>query len=400
MVRIIPRQTVKASVMRSINRIAILDMIREESPISRTRIARRLNLSLPTVMRSIDDLVKEDLVRPSGQKEASGGRPSPLLEFNGSAYAVVGVDLGGTKMFGMIADLSGRIQHEIYQPRISEDPDFNLTELAGLIEQLLRAPRPAGQVIRGIGIGAPGVTDRHAGVVTWAPSLGWRNLPLKQILSDRFKIPVLVENDVNLAALGELGFGAGRRMQNLVCVSVGTGIGAGIIIGGALYRGHNQTAGEIGYLLPGAQFLGRSYAKYGALESIASGTGVAEQAMRYFQAQGKTPPAAGWQAEDVFNAARDGEDWAKQIVATTIDHLSLAIASVNVLLDPQVIILGGGVSKSADLLIEPILERLKGTMPTPPNLVASSLSYRATVMGAIMLVLNGTMEYLVVERYV
>jgi glucokinase-like ROK family protein len=393
------RQSATASLMRSINRSAILELIRENSPIARSQIARQLNMSLPTVMRIVDDLMEEDLVRLHGMGESTGGRPSSLLEFNGDAYAVVGVDLGGTKMFGTVADLSGTIQHELYIPHQDDNgPHDYLEQLCEFIEMLLDAPRPPGQRIRGIGVGVPGFTLVPEGVVSWAPSLGWRDLPLQEILSERFDMPVFVENDVNLTAMGEWGFGAGQGAQNLVSIAIGTGIGAGIIIGGALYRGHNQAAGEVGYLLPSVEFLGKRHNQFGALESLASGLGVAERACQLLKQEKMPIPREGLTAHDVFAAARSGEDWAQQVISETVDYLSLAIASISTLLDPEVIILGGGVARSADLLIEPILGRLEGVVPFIPRLVASPLGRRAAAMGAIMLVLNATTEYFVVKR--
>jgi len=393
------RQTATASLMRSINRSTVLDLIRQNSPIARSQIAQRLNMGLPTVVRIVDNLMAEDLVRLHGTSESTGGRPRPLLEFNGNAHAVVGVDLGGRKMFGTVADLSGAIQHEVYMPYDRDGPGDPLERLCELIARLLEAPRPPGQRMRGIGIGAPGITLSPEGIVAWAPSLGWRHLPLKEILTDRFDLPVFVENDVNLAALGEWGFGAGRGVQNLVSIAVGTGVGAGIIIGGALHRGRNQAAGEIGYLPPGVEFLGRRYAQFGALESLTSWPGIADRARQFLRKEGQPVPADGLDAQAVFAAARKGEPWACRVVAETVDYLSLAVASVSALFDPDVIVLGGGAAHSADLLIEPILQRLEGVLLFAPRLVASPLGRRAAVMGAIMLVLNATTEHVVVNRF-
>lgn len=388
-----------ASLMRSINRSAVLELIREHSPIARSQIARQMDMSLPTVMRIVANLMDEDLVRSCNScGQSTGGRPPSLVEFNGKAYAVVGVDMGGTKMFGTVADLSGAIQHELRIAHQKDDgPSDYLERLCEMIETLLDAPRPPGQRVRGIGIGAPGVTLTPEGIVTWAPSLGWRDLPLQEILNERFDVPVFVENDVNLAALGELGFGAGRGVQNLVAIAVGTGIGAGIIIGGALYRGHNQAAGEVCYMLPGVEFLGRHYDKFGALESLASATGVVKRA-REIMMQAGTPVPEELSAEDVFAAARNGDSLSQQVVSETVDYLSLAIANISATLNPEVIILGGGVARSADLLIEPILQRIEGVVPFTPRLVASPLERRAVVMGALMLVLNITTDYFAVKQ--
>lgn len=392
------KKTLTSTLMRSINRSAILDLIRQQSPITRAKIASELSVSLPTVMRIVDSLIEEDLVRYIGNDASSGGRPASLLEYNGRAYAVIGIDLGGTKMYGAVADLSGNIQHEISIPTNSDGAERNLELLIDLIQKLLDVPRPAGQVIRGIGLGLPGVTLSREGMVTWVPSLGWRDLPIKSILEDRFGYSVFIENDVNLIALGEHNFGAGKGVHNLVCVAVGTGIGAGIIINRALFRGFNQASGEIGYLLPNVNALGETYDEFGALENLASGLGIARRAREYFVANNMPMPDEELTAEDVFSAARDGETWAQKITQDTIDLLSMAIVNISALLNPEMIILSGGVIRSADLLIEPIRQRIQGAIPFLPRIEVSLLGSRAAVMGAIVMVLSGTFERYVVER--
>lgn len=323
-------------------------------------------------------------MRPGGTR----GEAARPLAFYSGAPAIIGVDLGGTKLFGAVAALSGQIQHEIYRPHKDEGAD-HLENLCRLIDQLLDAPCTTGRQVRGIGIGVPGITLSPEGIVAWAPSLNWRDLPLEKILTERFDLPVFVENDVNLAALGEWGFGAGRGMNSLVCIAIGTGIGAGIIVGGSLVRGCHQSAGEIGYMAPGVQFLGRRYEQFGALESLASGTGIAERARQLLAEQGGPSVAVGLTAEAVFNAARRGERWAQQTVTETVDWLGLTIANIAALLDPDVVVLGGGVARSADLLIPLIRQRIEGVLPFMPHIVASPLDQRAAVMGAVALASNG-----------
>ncbi|MBN1316914.1 MAG: ROK family transcriptional regulator [Anaerolineales bacterium] len=385
------------SIMRSINRSSILELIRQCTPITRTRISHELGISMPTVMRIVEDLIADDLVRPIGHKESTGGRPPSLLEFNSKAYALIGLDLGGTKMFGTVADLSGNIQHELFLPH-REGQDNYLENLCNLIEQLMDAPRLPGQQIRGIGVGAPGVTITPDGIVTWAPSLGWRDLPLQDLLSERFDVPVIVENDVNLTALGEWGFGVGQGAQNMVSIAVGTGIGAGIIIDGSLYRGHNQAAGEIGYILSCKDDLNQRYDAFGAFEKKASGPGIVARARQRLEEKKIPLPEDPLTTEAVFQAARNGEEWAIKVVDETVDYLTLAIANVSAIMNPELVILGGGVARSADLLVEPIRQRLVGIVPFPPRVAVSTLGRRAAVMGAIMIVLQGTMDYLVVKQ--
>jgi predicted NBD/HSP70 family sugar kinase len=205
-------------------------------------------------------------------------------------------------------------------------------------------------------------------------------------------MPVFVENDVNLAAVGELEFGAGKGVENLVCIAIGTGIGSGIVIGGVLYHGHNSAAGEIGYLPPGIEFLNRRYNQFGALESLASGKGIAERARQVLMESGQSSLPSAFGAENVFEAAREQQPWALRTVDEAVNNLALGVAAYACLLDPDMIILSGGVSRASDLLIGPILDRIDGVVPFIPKLVVSSLGNRAAVLGAIPMVLHQTME--------
>jgi glucokinase len=393
----VPR-TISAPDMRSINRSAVLEIIRVEGPISRNAIAKRLDVSLPTVMRVVDDLIKENLIRPQGITEWTGGRRRALLEFNPEQHVVIGIDLGGTNMFGAIADLAGDILEEVDVSRHGTAGEESFHRLTLLIDTLLASPKIHGRKVRGIGVGVPGITRHEEGIVTWAFALKWRDYPLKTKLAKRYDLPILVDNDVNLAVLGELWFGAGQKATNMILITVGTGIGAGIIINGALYRGSHEAAGEIGNVLPGLNYLGKHYKEFGALETLASGTGIVERARRAAANQFDPDELKRLRAEDVFSAARSGQDWAKAVVDETVDYLAIAIANLSVSFDPDIIVLGGGVARSADLLVEPILQRLEGALPTLPHLAVSPLQRRAVVMGAITFVLHNTSDFFVVHK--
>jgi glucokinase len=390
--------TITSSAMRDINRSAILEIIRRESPISRSAIAERLDVSLPTVMRIVEGLVEEGFVRPQGSTEWSGGRRRPLLEFNANGYVVLGVDMGGTKMYGAISDLGGNILDEVNIGHHGTSGEDSFNQLTTLIDKLLASPKVEGRRVRGIGVGAPGVTLHQEGIVTWAYTLHWNNFPLKARLARVYDLPITVDNDVNLAALGELWFGAGQNAQNMIVIAIGTGIGAGVIINGALYRGSNEASGEIGNMIPSREFLGKNYLDFGALESVASGTGIAGRARSLLKSQRGLAELETLTAEDVFEAARLKQEWAWKIIDETVDYLAIAVINLVASFDPELIVLGGGVSLSADLLIEPIMRRISGIIPNPPKLVVSSLGLQATVMGAITNVLHNTSNFYVVHK--
>jgi glucokinase len=390
--------TVTASAMRAINRSAILETIRRDGPISQTAVAARLDISLPTVMRIVGGLKDEGLVRPLNDKEWSGGRRRSLLEFNAEGYLVLGIDLGGTKMYGALSDLGGTVLDEVIVGQHGTSGEESYDRLVTLIDRLLASPKALGRRVRGIGVGVPGITLHQEGIVRWAYTLQWKDFPLKARLSERYKLPVTIDNDVNLAALGELWFGAGQNAQNMILIAIGTGIGAGIIIDGALYRGTTEASGEIGSMVPGREFLGKDFRDFGALESVASGTGIAARAREVLKAQGAQIDPDGVTAEEVFDAARLGQAWAWSVIEETVDFLAMAIANLTVMFDPEVIILGGGVARSADLLIEPISRRINGAVPALPRLVTSRLGLRAAAMGAITNVLHNTSDYYVVRK--
>jgi glucokinase len=349
-------------------------------------------------MRIVDGLIDEGFVRLHGDTEWSGGRRRPLLEFNAEGHLILGVDMGGTKIYGALADIGGNILDEVNIARHGTTEEDSFNRLTTLIDSLLASPKLAGRQVHGIGVGAPGITLHKEGIVTWANTLHWKDFPLKQRLSALYPLPITVDNDVNLAAMGELWFGAGQNTQNMVMIAIGTGIGAGIIIDGALYRGASEASGEIGNMLTGHEFLGKNYQDFGALESVASGTGIAERARIALKGERTAEELENLTAEDVFEAAKQRQGWAWKIINETVDYLAIAIANLAVAFDPELIILGGGVSRSADMLVEPILQRINGAIPMLPKLVVSSLGLRAGVMGAISNVLHNTSNFYIVHK--
>jgi len=383
--------------MRGINRSAILDIIRRESPISRVAIAQKLGVSLPTVMRIVDDLIAEGLVRPQGTTEWSGGRRRALLEFNANGHVVIGVDLGGTRLYGAIADLGGKILQEVElsRHRLSGEEIYGCLE--DVIERLLKSPELHDRRLYGIGVGAPGVTLHREGIVTWAPSLDWRDYPLKAKLTERFALPVMVDNDLNLATLGEYWFGAGQNTQTMALIVVGAGLGSGIIINGALYRGAHEASGEVGDVIPGREFLSRRYDGFGALESQVSGTGVVRRAREALKDQLSPAELVDLTAEVVFEARERGLPWATKIIDEALEYLAIMVANIAALLDPDLIVLGGGTITSSDLAA-PVARLIAGTMPVQPNLVPSQLGYRATVLGAVVNVLHNSEDFYRVHK--
>jgi glucokinase-like ROK family protein len=392
--------------MTKLNQTMILEALRARGPRSRADLAKQLRLSRPTVSRIVGALLEDGLVREVGTgRSSNGGRRPILLEFNHQACVILGIDLRSTVGVGALTDLAGNIIQRSSVPMTSPSAgDGNLTQLMTLIQDLLDSARRRDLKVRGIGIGAPAVTLSEPGIVTWAPSLGWRDLPLKKLVEDRMGVTTFVENDVNLMALGEHWCGAGRGVENLVCISIGTGIGAGIILNGTLYRGTSEAAGEVGCIIPDPSCLGQRYDEFGCLESLASALSMVRQARnalqlgrssRILELAAGSPDAI--TAQHIYQAAALGDDLARQIVQKTITYLGIAIANIASILNPQLIILGGDVPQDETLLLAPLRQLLDGIVLSQPQLVLSQLGDAAVLMGAIARALHGTSEYVFVR---
>ncbi len=391
-------KTITQSEMRTINRSAVLEYFRLAHTVSRTEIAERLKLSRPTVKRIIDQLLEENLVISTGKKETGKGRSRELLSLNIKENAVIGIDIGGSHISGALVNLGGEILFERHLPQEWDAPDSNFTRISDFIQTLLDRSHQHKIHLLGIGIGVPGIVSSQTGEVKRAPSLGWVDFPFLEELRLLFpNIPILIENDVALAALGEYWFGAGIGINNLIMIAIGTGIGAGIILDGKLYRGHTDSSGEIGYILPDIQYLNKQYPGFGALENVASGKGIADRAKKVLQTSQNKLDLSKVNALFVFDAAQNGEEWATLLIEETVDYLSLMIANISVSFDPELIILGGGVAESLKMLIPPILDRLKGTIPNQPQLEISTLKNNAPILGAVVQVFHKITDYSVIQ---
>jgi glucokinase len=312
----------------------------------------------------------------------------------------VGIDFGGTKIFGALVGPGGSCSDETYVEHRGEKAQtvaipagFTAEEAAmgiayvrlyELASGLIDKARASGRTCAGVGIGAPGIISGD-GVVVAAGSLGWKNARLGPLLEKRLGVPVMVENDLNLAALGEHALGAGKGCNSMFLLAVGTGIGGASIIDGRLWRGRHNAAGEIGGLLPGPEFLGWRDRDWGAFEAYASGTGLALEARKAAEAAGVNLPPEATKGEKLFAAAAAGVPWARKVVDRAVDLWTVAIGAVQVVLDPDVIVLSGGVAGSAARYLPEIAGRLSAALPQAPAVVCSTLGYRAGVLGTLAL---------------
>jgi predicted NBD/HSP70 family sugar kinase len=370
--------------LRTINEKAILDHLRRSEPTSRAQLARDTGLSKPTVSLALANLERAGLVRLVGEASQGRGRLALLYEPDPTAGYVVGIDVGRSWVRCAVADLAGNLVGR----RDVRNQARSAATLLNTVSRLARGVVEDGglrweQVVHTL-VGSPGVFQVASGRLLFAPNLpGWGQPGLVGSLREALATSVEIENDANLAAIGERVYGAGRDVGTFVFVSVGTGIGMGIVVDGRLYRGAQGAAGEIAYLpvgddgTPGAPALSaREASRRGLIEAAAAADGV----VRTAAALGMARPSS---AQAIFTAARNGDQIARSAVELEGQRLALMVASVAAILDPELVVLGGGVGRNLDLLEDSLSRRLHEITPLRPRIVASELGDDVVLLGAI-----------------
>ncbi|NMI01363.1 ROK family transcriptional regulator [Pseudonocardia acidicola] len=370
---------VAPSLLREMNQRLLLDRLFTAGPATRPQLARTAGLSQPTVIAALDDLERAGLVTAGAGGGRRLGRPAKLYAANPTAGSVAGIDIGRGWLHLRVADLLGDTLSEL-SVRNTAKSAAALVELTArsLEEAAEKAGLSAGSVTH-TAIGSPGVLDPRRGGVRYAANLpGWHQAGLAQALADRIGPAISVDNDANLAALAELTYGAARGLKDVAYLTVGSGVGVGLVLNGRVYRGFTGAAGEVGYLPIGER---SSTARAGrAARGMLEEAVAADAVVRYARQAGLTGRIT---AERVFELAHHGEPRALEAIAEEGRQLALAVASIAALLDPELIVLGGRVGQNLDLLEPAITAALREVTPMRPTLVAGELGEDAVVRGAI-----------------
>ena len=375
--------------MRVLNQRAVLDRLRAGGPATRPQIAKDTGLSKPTVGQALLDLEQHGLVRPIGRTTAGPGRSAMLYEPNPAAGHVLGVDIGRQRIRVAVADLAGSVIARVDERNRCRSATALVRTVRELAERTVADAglSPADLVVKVVG--TPGVPDPRDRTLHHAPNLpGWERPGLLDDLEAALGPGLVVENDANLAAVGEQAYGVARDAEVFVCVTVGTGIGMGIVVDGRLFRGAHGAAGEVGYLPhPGqSEEDGRQRGQAEAAAAAESVVALAKQ---------RGLPARS--AREVFAAARDGDERALAAVRDEAERLAFVVASVVAVIDPGLVVLGGGIGSNTDLLQEPLESALRRMTPLVPRIVAGELGDGAVLSGAIAIGLRSARE-LVFDR--
>jgi predicted NBD/HSP70 family sugar kinase len=375
----------RLSLLRELGEQAVLETIFRKGPITRPEIAAATNLSKPTVSAAVSRLEQGGLVRAAGMRAGQRGRNPVAYVVSARAGFVVGADIGGSNVRVAAADLFGEPICDLKRSTAKDGSRAVGVQILEMVTEVIdQASANHGRPLA-LGISSPGIVDQASGRVT---SLAYNVVPEGgfdplEVIGDRFELPVLVENNVNLAAVGEKWFGLARGVSTMVFIAIGAGIGMGIIIDDEVVRGAHGAAGEIGYLpLVGDPFNPR-HRLHGGLEDEIGAAGIVAA---FRERRGPDDPELS-AVLDVFELAEEGNAAARAVVEHVASRLGTAIATVCAILDPELVVLGGGIGASP-LLLRPVRGSAAALVPITARIETSLLGERAALQGAIAVALH------------
>lgn len=305
---------------------------------------------------------------------------------------VIGIDLGGTKISGAVANFKGDMISQYTIPtKAEEGKEAVLQRIITVVEKVIEESNVDKEKIVSIGIGSPGPLDAKKGMIITTPNLPFENFNIVQPLVDKFNIPTYLDNDANAAAIGEYAFGAGKGTDNMVFITVSTGIGGGAILNGKIYRGNTCNALEIGHMTLEKDGPRCNCGNYGCAEALASGTAIAKAAREQVE-NGINTSLSNYEkitAYEVFREAEKGDTVAQNVLNKALNYLGICVANIITSFDPEIVIIGGGVSKGGNIVFEKVNEVVKErcfkAMWESTKIVPAALGTDAGVKGAVAL---------------
>ena len=366
--------------LKDLNERTVLEAIRSSAPISRAEISRRVGISKPTVSQALQSLLAAGLVR---ETEPDGDGPSygaTFFEPVSEAAFVLGLDLGARFVRGAVCDVRGEIRARQDVELSAQTADAALAAIESLAQSLLEATEASAELVDSVVLGVPGAVDADGGISLAENVSGLDGTGFGRELAARIDIRVTIENDINLAALGERWRGIARGADDFVFLSIGTGLGAGLVLRGELHRGHHGSAGELDYV------------RVGLTEEIDP---CAAAVSALAASLGATPPH---DPPAIFAAARAGDRIARAVVAEECRRIALHIVPLAAVTDVGLVVLGGGIGANGDLLHDGIRANLAAWLPSPPRVEASSLGDASVLTGGLAVGLRAARENVFVNR--
>lgn len=384
--------------MKLNNQLSILRCVRDDGPISRVDLKEKTRLSWGTITSSTRELLDRGVLTEIGAVTTGLGRRPVELELNRARNFVLGMQLGSSLVRSVLMDIKGGVVGELDVPVDSEGTSSEiLSTIMETGKSILRQNRIDRTALAGVGVAAPGAVDYSTGMCLYAPHHPkWKNVPLKERLEHAFGVPCWVDHPFNCFALSEKLFGLGRGVENFICVLLGTGVSAGIVLGGEVYRGSENFAGEFGHTCIDEDGPLCACGNNGCIEMYVSGPALAADAARKAQrGRNKTLLSLAGNdptritAEIMESAARQGDPLSRQAFARMGTVLGIGVSNLINIFNPQMVILGGLVCRASDFFLPSCMEtvRKRAWHASPKNVKVSHL-HRGAVLGAAALVLQ------------
>jgi len=390
-------KTASAELQSKINTSIIFNYINSNAPISRKLISEDLKISKPSVSRIVERLIKNNYVIETEKIKTKSGKRPTLLEINDKNGYVIGIDLGKEKLKISLTNLNGKIIEKYRSFKISNNKNIDkklIIEIRNILNKRNQKNNLKKNILKAICVGVPANISLETGKIINAPLYGnWKDINLKEILVKEFKVPVFIENDVNLSALGEKHYGKGRKFKDFVFMEISNGIGSGIILDNDLFRGSYGSAGEIGFTLIIPENISFIMKNKGFLEEFASVESIGKGAIRKIKEGHKTlitdmvgEGIKKIKPSVVCQAAIRGDSLANTIITNMVVLISISIINLVLILNPQMIVIGGDISNLPEvdnLFIKPIIENIKSSIPFKiPKIDRSTLGDDAGIVGA------------------
>ena len=403
----VTQETTKLTIKNGLPRLSdielkTLDLVRRKGPISRTELADQLGVSRASVTAIAGNLVNLEVLKEIGHGQSAGGRRPRLLDVNSELGFIAGVDIGATSIDIAVADFQGNILERISAPADVRDiPEQLLGRICDLVVKMLESQGAANKELVGIGIGVPGPVQFPSGLLIEPPLMpAWDSFPIKDYIRKRFpQVNPVVDNDVNIMAIGEARVGGGVGIDNFFYIKIGTGIGCGVIARGEIYRGSDGTAGDVGHICVDYNGPVCHCGNKGCLERMTAGPAIAERGRKAAKngeskilAKKLTDNGGDLSSEDVGEAAAAGDQSANQIIAESGRMIGGVLAGLVNFYNPRAIFIGGGVSNIGHHLLSTIRQATlhRATALSTRSLVIdySNLGSDAGVYGAIWLAIE------------
>ena len=388
----------KTDSQANLNKIKVLQLIRNEKEITRSEIIHKTGLSAPTVTRIVESLVRLNLIQTDGIGSSIGGRPPQLIHFHSKENYVIGIDIGATFIRSALSNLDGDFIFEIHVPtNLKKGFTGVMEQVGGLIEKLTNRARQKSLTLWGIGIAVCGMVNKNSGIVEYSPIFDWKNVDIQQALSKYTNLKIALGNVTHLIAMGELLFGIGKKNQNFICLNLGYGIGSGIILEGKLFGGADGIAGEIGHIVVDRQNRRKGLEGIsGTLEALASGYGIADIAMERAKSDISSClyqlNSEDLDARRVFETAEKGDRLAIEIIEEVAEYIGIGIDTLIKLFNTECIVLSGGLVQNGEMLLTKIRAVLAAysmsAISRSVPVVLSSFGDNAALMGSFSLILE------------